>query len=449
MTTRIAALSDTHFGDGDCALVGRDLVLNRPLFTELIQKMGTVRYLLLLGDILDFSVASYEQAYKAAEVFFKELAKEGCVTEAIIYVPGNHDFALWNSVEHEVNVIRRFIADNEAPRQFRWAVPGVLDDRDGNGTFAMPDVSPGPDPAKPYGGLFLDALMKPTTYVAYPNVYLVTSEGECILFTHGQYLELAWAYLGEKGPEIMSHSERTTFDNCCTTPVADCPHRVTMLREFVAMNLPMNELLSSALGMAGGLTGTIRNIQKAFRDSASSPDQLAVLKGYLDRIDDKFLDPLLRSNWFVEALTDLGLSGLKAKIVSVAKKGGDEAREEGTWWSSDDVQKRMRHYIKMCQAELLRLANLEDRNRRVELPVPSRMVFGHTHKPIPVTERPTGEIPKELPHVKVLGKDVLLSNPGAFLDSPGMSVGGRFVGAELIIYETGKGLCSVRFGGQG
>jgi predicted phosphodiesterase len=53
--------------------------------------IGKVDYLVLLGDIVDFSVASYREAYRQARCFFRRLQDDG-LAEEIVYVPGNHDF---------------------------------------------------------------------------------------------------------------------------------------------------------------------------------------------------------------------------------------------------------------------------------------------------------------------------------------------------------------------
>lgn len=54
--------------------------------------VGSVDYLVLLGDIIDLSVASYEDAYRDARAFFAALQRDGLARE-VVYVPGNHDFA--------------------------------------------------------------------------------------------------------------------------------------------------------------------------------------------------------------------------------------------------------------------------------------------------------------------------------------------------------------------
>ncbi|HJS75098.1 MAG TPA: hypothetical protein VJ921_12485, partial [Vicinamibacteria bacterium] len=70
---RVAVVSDTHFGDPLCTLVspgkpGEDPSVG-PAYEALARAVGSVDYLVLLGDILDFSVASYADAYRQCAVY--------------------------------------------------------------------------------------------------------------------------------------------------------------------------------------------------------------------------------------------------------------------------------------------------------------------------------------------------------------------------------------------
>jgi 3',5'-cyclic AMP phosphodiesterase CpdA len=107
---RIAVISDTHFGDPLCTLVSsgpRERAADiGPAYEAMARAIGNVDYLVLLGDIVDFSVASYAEAYRQARCFFMRLRDDGLAKE-IVYVPGNHDFDVWHTVEHQVNVINR------------------------------------------------------------------------------------------------------------------------------------------------------------------------------------------------------------------------------------------------------------------------------------------------------------------------------------------------------
>jgi metallophosphoesterase superfamily enzyme len=114
---RLAVVSDTHFGDALCTLVqpgpGGEPVPG-PGYEALRRAVGRVDYLVLLGDILDLSLAPYEDAFRDAKVFFTALQQDGLARE-LVYVPGNHDFDVWNVVEHQVSVINQ-LKQGELPR---------------------------------------------------------------------------------------------------------------------------------------------------------------------------------------------------------------------------------------------------------------------------------------------------------------------------------------------
>ena len=162
---RIAVISDTHFGDPLCTLVinGHDGEPQLgPAYPALRKAVGKVDYLILLGDILDFSVASYEKAYKQARVFFRAVQRD--MAQQIVYLPGNHDFDIWHTIEHQVNVINQ-LKQGELPRAFKWSVPAVIDDRRSNAEdkFLLPDVKPKPEwheNQASYGNLFLDHITR-------------------------------------------------------------------------------------------------------------------------------------------------------------------------------------------------------------------------------------------------------------------------------------------------
>src|SRR5574338_583931 len=140
---KLAIISDAHLGDPLCTLVEskNNLFTAGPKYAEFKEAAGTGNdYLILLGDILDFSVTSYENAYAAGKAFFSMLGKDK-IAEQIIYVPGNHDYDIWGIVEYEANIIYQ-IKNGKLPRRFRSSVPGILDDRanSANPGFTLPGV---------------------------------------------------------------------------------------------------------------------------------------------------------------------------------------------------------------------------------------------------------------------------------------------------------------------
>ncbi len=309
---KLAITSDTHLGDPYCSLVewnGNDY-REGPKYKEFKEAAGTGNdYLILLGDILDFSVTSYENAYRAGKVFFTLIQKDK-IADQIIYVPGNHDYDIWNIVENEVNIIHQ-IKNGRIPRKFRTAVPGILDDRTNTDTpgLTLPGVGKRSDGSYTYGGLFLDHITdEPSHFIfCYPNLYLATDEGT-ILMTHGHYLDNYWSLLSKWAPIIFGSDLKlgTKMD----------------IQEMVGMNFPFNQLACSGVGQAGILSEILSEVQQQIKEG-----KIEKTRQYLDNLDDYLDDNVFDyRKWYQfinEAASDIASNKAKKlildKIASVTK----------------------------------------------------------------------------------------------------------------------------------
>ena len=419
---KLAIISDAHFGDPMCGLVkertrGTGYQIG-PKYTQFKNEVGAGNnYLILLGDIFDFSITTYAEAYRAAQVFFSKIVADS-IADEIIYVPGNHDFELWHWVENEVNVIKQ-IQKGDPPRNFRWSVPGVIDTRTGanNPDFYLPIVTRQAG-AHPYGGLFLDNLTnsKIPFYVAYPNIYLVT-DSMSILITHGHYLELYWALLGETAPKILG---------------ADLDiGQFLDLTELVAVNFPSNQLASSGVGQAGPLTDCIRFIQRKIKDG-----DLDAIKKYLNNLDDNVIDPLFDYRRYDprELISDKGIDIGKKKLLKMLGELKD-TRYSKEFVNDPAVHDRFKTYYLASVAELEILNDNYGYNKPSDIPYPKHVIFAHTHRPIPWADN----------HLKaqIEGTTVRLHNTGGWLfrlDEQGSQMFGE---AEIFLFDNGV-MSSVR-----
>jgi metallophosphoesterase superfamily enzyme len=85
---RVAIISDTHLGDPKSTMANQGGVGSRyAQFKSIIkERLGNeIEYLILLGDVMDFAVSSYQDAYEAGKQFFIQLMKDDIAKE-IIYV---------------------------------------------------------------------------------------------------------------------------------------------------------------------------------------------------------------------------------------------------------------------------------------------------------------------------------------------------------------------------
>jgi UDP-2,3-diacylglucosamine pyrophosphatase LpxH len=388
--------------------------------------VGRVDYLVMLGDILDFSVTGYEVAYRSAKAFFARLLADG-IAQQVIYVPGNHDFDIWHTVEHQVNVINQ-LKQGQLPRAFKRAVPGIIDDREGQtrNKLRLPDVTAKPEwheNRRPYGNLFLDHITRlPATEgrpravgpklpfnFAYPNLYLVTDAGESVLLTHGHYFEAYWSLASDWAMRLARDD-------------LGLEEGELSLQDMVGINLPLNQLACSGIGQARPLTRVARAVQR--EATAGRTDRLAK---YLDRLERALRSGAGRS-LPVRTVHAWALRWLSRRFLdSVATL--ESSRYSADFTRRPAVRQRFRSYYRQSLGELRRISE----SHGIRVPEPAHVVFGHTHQPIPWGS-------EELIDV-VDGRTVRLCNTGGWIWNP---AGGaqHFNGAEVLLYETGRGIWS-------
>jgi UDP-2,3-diacylglucosamine pyrophosphatase LpxH len=427
---RVAILSDTHFGDDLCTLVvepAKGPAQLGPAYPALARAVGQADYVVLLGDVLDFSVASFEKAYRHAKVFFTALQADGLARQ-LIYIPGNHDFDIWNIVEHQVNVINQ-LKQGKLPRPFKRSVPGVLDDRrtDVGERLVLPRVKPKPqwhDNGAKYGNLFLDHITRVpssrrgvraegrrlTFNFVYPNLYLVSDVGESVLLTHGHYFEAYWAlasdWLMQAAPDAVA---------------VERPGQLN-LQELVGINLPLNQLACTGIGQAEPLTSLVRTLQ---RDVYSG--RLSQVARLLDRLESHILAKRSNASWTRRAVERHVVRFIKGWVLR-ALATHRQARYSREFLSRPSVRDRFRQYFRYSLNELEQLS----RDHGITVPVPSHVIFGHTHQPIPWG---ADELVDDID-----GHTVRFCNAGGWLRRDDTT--GEFDGAEVVVYETGAGFTS-------
>jgi predicted phosphodiesterase len=423
---RVAVISDTHFGDPLSTLAAsrprdEEAVIG-PAYEPLARAIGNVDYLILLGDILDFSVASYAEAYRQARCFFRRLSEDGVARE-IIYVPGNHDFDVWHTVEHQVNVINRLV-QGQLPRAFKRSVPGVIDDRRAGQKFALPDVVPqrGPDePQAHYGSLYFDDITRESSQgrlsgrqltfnFAYPNLYLVTDAGESLLLTHGHYFEAFWSVAAEWTALLAYDDLELEGDKMS-------------LREVVGINLPFHQLACTGIGQARPLSTIARKIQREVVQGRT-----ATIEKYFDRLEERARSDRNQS-WPRRKLLAAAVRWSKRRLLRVVQTL-EHTRFSAEFLSRPSVRERFRQYYRYSIAEIERLRA----EHGIQIPRPAHVVFGHTHQPIPWEAEELADV--------VDGFPVSFCNTGGWLlreDRSSLD----FFGAEVLLYETGKPLRSV------
>lgn len=415
MDHSLAIISDTHLGDPDCALARRDAQGNYvlgPAYEGFKNALGgKVKYLILLGDIFDIAVRSYEEAYRTGQAFLNKVLEDD-LADHFIYVPGNHDFELWPQVEYEVNIINR-LKGGKMPAEFKHALPAVIDTRKNcpKPGFRLPGVTPkGTDHGLPtYGGLYLDNLLPsgPATFsFAYPNLYLLSDE-QSILLTHGHYFEGVWAFVSQYVRELVGGD------------LGDGPLN---MKELVALNFPINQLASSGVGQAGGFTALARKIQNEVRNG--HPQRVDRYLGNLARM----VDNATTHSWLGEVAEGAVLKLLKDKIAehaNAAIKKRAPARYDAAYLTKDSAGQRLRDFFDATQGEMAMLSQDFDYQIEGPLAFPAHVIFGHTHIPISWDQGLDITLPQ--------GRALFHNTGGWILDD-----NGDWLGAEVFVMRDGQ-----------
>ncbi|MCX5849126.1 MAG: metallophosphoesterase [Deltaproteobacteria bacterium] len=423
---KFAIISDTHFGDDTSVLMTKnkstDNIEAGDKFKEFQKAVGKQNdYLILAGDIFDFSIAPYEKAYEYGRKFF-QLIKKNNIADEIIYIPGNHDGDIWHIIQHQRSVINRLIK-GELPKEYQHSVAGIIDDRKKSATkgFFLNKVTvrtkakSGSDEPK-YGRMFLDFITGENDPInfnfAYPNLYIVT-DNESVLVTHGQYLESYWSILGEYLNKIAND---------------DLKVGEVDIEEMVEMNFPLNQLACTGLGQAGVLTELVRQIQLDAKNK-----ELKRITKYLDRLRN-VIDKMTDYPWYKfykEKIEDYLLEKIQEEILN-AISGIEKSRYSEEFIYKKEVKDR---FFNFYNASMLELGAINETHQGINIPAPSRIIFGHTHQPISWNEK---NPPKMNTVSSASPRRVTLHNTGGWLEN-----NGSFCGAEVFTYETGKGFSSV------
>ncbi len=98
----LVAISDLHLGAPSSLL--SDLTVQESL-AEHLGKLGRIDNLLLLGDILDLTMAPRLTAWNKASAFFELLFKAANNIGNIHYIPGNHDHHVWSMLSDYITIV--------------------------------------------------------------------------------------------------------------------------------------------------------------------------------------------------------------------------------------------------------------------------------------------------------------------------------------------------------
>ncbi|MFC1509919.1 metallophosphoesterase [Candidatus Omnitrophota bacterium] len=203
-----------------------------------------ISHVILMGDILDLSVASYHDAAYQARLFLSRML-EGIVPEHIILIPGNHDHHLWSQVSEE-QWIESALKQNKL-----WDEPFS---RITKPTDSLKPNEPGVQFIK---GFFPENCQN-NIEVAYPNYTTLGPDGWSYVFDHGHLFDYAQSWIGQWGPGKIID--------------------VNNLEDLERVNSPWLEMVWYGFGQGGPLALDSENL---FEESVRFIEKVKIAKNIL------------------------------------------------------------------------------------------------------------------------------------------------------------------------
>jgi predicted phosphodiesterase len=431
-----AVISDTHFGDKDCGLVIKNQETNKYELGSLYEDFrgsisGCYDYLIMIGDVFDFAIEGYNDAYEIGKVFLNQVVNDGIITKGFIYLSGNHDFDLWHLIEYEANIINR-LKNNRKTREFKHSLPAIIDARDGDAKFSLYGVKPHENNGVyEYGGLYLDNLIdkKGITFnVAYPNLYLFNKD-ETILFTHGQYFDNVWSLFSRYGGELTQKRDGDNDDYVISLDVEN-------MKEMVSINFPLNQLTSSGVGQSGKLGQIVNQVEHNLKEN-----KIGLINSYIMNLFDILNDdkdklfynklPNFARNIIVRILRSLAINRMKETVKKYNTPRNNESflgENLDKFKFFYDLSSKELSSLKESGSNDMKFLNYSLEKKYIK---PSKIIYGHTH--IPQSYENNTE------SFNVEGKKILTYNTGGWLSLDKEN----FRGAE-IFFITNEGVISSR-----
>ncbi|HXV61316.1 MAG TPA: hypothetical protein VEK15_11520 [Vicinamibacteria bacterium] len=192
---------------------------------------------------------------------------------------------------------------------------------------------------------------------------------------------------------------------------------------MVGINLPLNQLACTGIGQAQPLAELARQIQREM-----SAGRTFSLRKYFERFESSLRESSNLS-WAKRKALSLAVGWGRKRFLAMLE-GLEQTRYSREFLMRPTVRERFRSYYRYSIREIDRLRH----EYSIEIPRPTHFVFGHTHQPIPWDTHELVDI--------VDGQPVSFCNTGGWIlkeDRASLD----FVGAEVLIYESGSRMRSV------
>jgi len=359
------AISDLHLGEDNSALQPRDN--SNPHLPRLLQtwralaagrKIGA---LIILGDLMDLSLAYYSEAVPACKFFLQGIVAAD-LFDRIIYLPGNHDHHIWHYIIEQQFVFSK-LNSRLVPDYPRTKSLWVEDRPDEDQDSAFVKSS------------FLNQLLPPggsirQVYVTYPNyLFQPNPSGPAVVLTHGHFFEREWTIISDLIGYVIGN---ITVDDLET------------------FNAPLTEFLWYNLGQSERLSRVVEEIyQNAEQGRFEYLDNIIhLVMQAIDAMDGKIKDGYIRDH------IEEAIEALIKKVLHAYLKRGAESTRASSMRNKPigEISAKVRTYFEnYLEAKIF---NVGCRDYSI--------VFGHTH--LPGREK-----------IKINQKEVEVFNTGGWL----------------------------------
>ena len=343
----LVAISDLHLGVKDSCLTPSGT--SCPCLDDLIDawkkeipKDVKKPTLVIIGDLLDLSLASYAESMPAAKIFFTKIVGAELFKD-ILYIPGNHDHHIWHHIVEEKFVYEKILPScnlqSDYPRTKSLIVTDQGDECD-SGVFFSNTFLNG----------FLPANSSITNIkVTYPNLLLKPENDPIpIIFTHGHFFEKSWTFITDITKEIF---KQLTID------------------DFETYNAPLTEFIWYNLGQSKKLSDLVDDIYSSAQSGNTN---------YLDNLMHMVMQGIEAMNVkakhkIEQHLIDNFMEFSAKEVVNYLFKGATKYSRKASMRNMEigDTIPKVEEYFKNYLANDLNQANCSK----------YKVVFGHTHQP--------------------------------------------------------------------
>ena len=364
MDLLFVCLSDLHLGEEDSLLTNlasdppelRSQVPG-PCMTALVNHLhalkrslnggGRIPFLILNGDIAELAVAGFPAAATCFRSFLFEVARRE-IFDRIIYIPGNHDHALWSLIrDHNFTSQLKHMREDSEPPAVIHTTPLSLPRTSG---FLEDFVASLPMHAP-----------SPPLLVAYPMLRLPFRSGGDFFFHHGHFLEDVYRSLSLLWGRLYSDAK---IEELRSRPLHAFHANIAQVEQE---NWPWLDFVWSGFTRAGRVGQSMEDLYELLI-SAEGPEVL--MRRLASILDDELNIPVV-PDWLEKRI----FPWLVERATKEAGYGSVERADPKRAPFNEELQELTSRFVRYFIRGELEYEGYEPARDQ------STFVFSHTHKP--------------------------------------------------------------------